>query len=524
MSSQVHSPSLDDPAHTSSEAQEILPPLLRLPNELLEIILAQAYSSPLPPDNPRAPGEDGLVLAHKPLCKQLWPIQEALVYRRMRINSYEQLVALKGALVGTRHLGGVRPGSLVRALVVDTNDCQQWLGPGGADDQEGPGVPEGAARHLAEIFGELGELRSLEVDLRTIGLDDSRSSRVERALLAVIVHDRSTPASLSRLKSLRIASYGKNLDSDPVGEADDLAAWMDQFSRFPNLGELYIDLETERPPSFALPESHARPVLSNLSRLEVRTNFERWVEPLRDVAPRLVDLRICATGYSLRPIIVGLPPSLLRLDIAGDEEREDIDDLLPPLGLLQSLSFNTKCYKTTRLPTSLGNLHDLATLEFDVDAEATDTLLAQLVDAPTRLKCLRQLRVDVFPGGVGPTLLRQQLVLPGASERDGSGLWPGWLAPKWPAGASEAGLRRVIDVARTHGVRVSGWGLLCLGWDAAHERERDVVAVCRGLSTDDWVDARRFRGDEVVDKFLARREREGRRRSLGRELDLVADA
>lgn len=247
---------------------------------------------------------------------------------------------------------------------------------------------------------------------------------------------------------------------------------------------------------------------------------------MSEVAPDLVELKIWATSDSLRRVILGAPPSLLRLFIAsGGNPVESVDDLLPSLILLQSITFDITCYETARLSTSLGQLGHLESVRFAFGCEMSNVLLLALANLRIGRdnKYLRSLIVDVLYAAQGPTLLSKKLVLPDESERDESGLWRGWLAPTWPVGLSEAGLAQAADVARTRGVQLSGLALSSLGWRAKFERERDVVAVCRGVSTGDWSYARRYLedGDERVDAFLARQRREGRRRSLGRELSLL---
>ncbi|GAA5944804.1 hypothetical protein JCM3775_007313 [Rhodotorula graminis] len=524
-SDQLSSP-LADLALSSRVSKKVLCPLLNLPDELIEVVLEYAYGSRFPHDHPHYPFRTGLVLAHKPICRRLWPMQQRILYRRIEIDSYNQLVNIERALVGDRHRDpSERLGSLVRALELSTVNFQDRPSPGGAGDHEaGPGMPELAAKLLATLLGELGRLQSLQVDLKTMfGID--RSTPVEQALLAVVVNDSSTPVKLYGLKSLRISTYGTTLETDLNGATDDLAAWMVQFSRFPDLAYLNIDLETERPPSFNRGASPVRPVLAKLSSLDIYTDFALWHTPLRDVAPNLAEIEIIVRSSSLRPIVRGLPPSLLHLDIEADDDSEVIDDLLPPLFLLQSLSLDGACFTPSRLPTSLAQLRHLESLEFGSTAKLSDILLAQLVQGPTRLEHLRRLQDRVFSVYLplrGPTLLNKQLVLPGESERDESGVWRGWRAPHWPAGLSEGGFVEVVDAARVHGVLIDSRGLLSLGWRAEYERERDLVAVCRGLSTGDWSDARRFCGDECVEAVLSRQRREGRRSSVGRELELVS--
>ncbi|GAA5851363.1 hypothetical protein JCM9279_001117 [Rhodotorula babjevae] len=499
--------------------------LLMLPDEILETILDFAYASALPSDDPHAPTEYGLALAHKPVCRRLRPIQQGLLYRQIKITTYDQLGNIARALTGDHRLDEPRPGTLVRALVLDAWADKAWRGPGGMGDEIGPGVPELAANCLAQLFSELGQLQSLDFSITHDS--HSSSSPVERALLAVLVQDPNTPVNLRGLKSLVLHTNGMAVVEGPEGEADDIAAWMDQFGQFAELTNLDIYLGSAQLSSFIQGESQGGQVLAKLSRLAIDANFARWVKPLRNVAPHLVDLELCATSRSLRPLILGSPPSLRRLSIlSSGEPVESVDDLLPPLFLLQHLTLDIMCYEPARLSNSLGHLQQLESLTFGFGCEVSERLLLALVDGPTRLERLRSLQINVVQASRGPTLLRKELILPDEHERDQSGLWRGWCgwyASAWPAGLSEAGLGHVVDVARGRGIRVSGGAISSLGWRAAFERERDVVAVCRGLSTGDWSFARRFlnNGDERVDAFLARRRREGRRRSLGRELSLL---
>ncbi|GAA5937312.1 hypothetical protein JCM3775_006576 [Rhodotorula graminis] len=521
---QLSSP-LADLALSSRVSKKVLFPLLHLPDELIEVVLEHAYGSQLPHDHPHHPRKTGLVLAHKPICRRLWPMQQRILYGRIEIQSYDELVSFERALVGNRRRDPSEPlGNLVRALGLRTWHFPDWLGQGGAGDHAGPGVPELAASLLSALFTELNRLQSLEVDLQSL-FDSERSSPVEQALLAVVVHDPSTPVQLCGLKSLRISTFGNTLDTDLNGKTDDLTAWLNQFSRFPDLAHLDINLDTEAPPSFISGASPVRPILAQLSSLDINSDFALWNTPLRDVAPNLAKIKITSTSLALRPVVRGLPPSLLHLDISSEHRVcETIDDLLPPLFLLQSLSLNTACFTPIRLPASLGHLRHLESLDFGHSLLPTDGLLSRLVQGPTRLKHLHHLGVDFVANFYhrGPTLLRNKLVLPGESERDESGVRRGWCAPLWPAGLSERGLMDVVDAARKYGVRTDGWAVEALGWRAEYERERDLVAVCRGLSTGDWSDARRFCGDECVEAFLSRQRREGRRSSVGRELDLVS--
>lgn len=522
--SQVHlSSSPLDPALASPVVEPGPFGLLDLPNDVISIVLEHAYGFHPPRDDPFSSWTTGLKLAHKPVCKQLWPFQEALVYRHIEIRTYEQLVKIKAALVGDVGEGDEGLGRLVRALVLDTYEFPSGLDRGVDGDQEGPGMPDYAAYLLAQLLGALGNLLSLKIILCN-DFFPPRNTPVDAALLDVIVQDRASPVKLPHLQSLRVWTAGESVDAGVAQEAVDVASWFRQFSQFKNLVTLEMHFDTRQPPSFIQDNSQIRPVLAKLSRLELWIDFGQWLEPLRDVTPRLVDLKIASTSSSRRHFLLGLPSDLLRLDISTDgNDLEPIDDLLPSLFRLEYVRLEDACDSTTRLPTSLGALRHLEILDFGFNAEVSDALLLRLVDGPTRLKPLRHLRIDISGALRGPTLLRKHLVLPGPSERDASGVWAGWTTPHWPAGLSEAGLARVVDVARTHGVEVGGWCIGVLFWRAAYERERDVVAVCRGVSTGDWTDARRFRGDEVVEAFLARRGREGRRSSLGHELELFGE-
>ncbi|GAA5892365.1 hypothetical protein JCM8208_005803 [Rhodotorula glutinis] len=511
MSSQDHLSShlarltLSPPSHGQGPS-----PFLKLPNEIIHIIFDLLRDAERRDRHKRSP-ECG----YKPLCRRLWPMQQRALYRRIEIIHVIGIALLARTVIDQPHLG-----DLVKHLSLGPDYNSEWAMEYSPRYFGDVTRPVHAARHLSRLLGGLGHLEELCVRLSVDG-DEFDINTYEWAILHVLVQDASTPVKLGALRSLYFHVCGIY----PVTEinVDNAALFMVQFSRFPALETIDLSITGGFPDGFFVDNLSAPLVLENLSELSMFANFEHWDLSLDAVAPNLDRLVILTDDVASRSVISRAPTRLRELAVGGSQ-CEAMDDLLPALTLLQSLNIGPSGYDPIRTPSSLHQLDDLEDLAIECGPDLNDELLRGLVKGRHQLAHLRLLLVDLFSYEnpvYGPTLRAKSLVLPADAERDESGLWLGWRAPDWPAGLTEAGLAEVVEMALARGVRVYGSAVRALKWRKVFEGERDLVAVCRGLSMDDWTDARRFLGDERVDAFLSRRRREGRRRSLGRELSLL---
>ncbi|GAA5892404.1 hypothetical protein JCM8208_005813 [Rhodotorula glutinis] len=520
MSSQDHlSSHLARLTLSPSRPEQNLSPILKLPNELLEVILELAYS---PKRHEWYMGPHPLKQSHKPVCRRLWPLQQRLRYRNVEIDSKLRL----GLFARTIVEGPRRFGPLVQHLSVS-------LSPFGRRDLSySPGMfgdesqPDAIIVYLSRFFSTLGRLESLKLSLMC---PEPFDGSLERALLRTVVHNPVGTVELDALRYLEVRARGFTADGD---RPSDVSPWMRHVTRFSGLETLHLYVEGEFPTSFIQVDPQEDPsasmVLENLSVLRLFGNFERWDLSLNLIAPSLDILFVETRNQALSPILRHVPLSVHDLGVMTHHHAgwpEHVDHLLSSLRNLSKLYVSLSCCNAVRLSRSLHGLDHLAHLaiEYGDLADMSDGLVDSLVEGSERLDHLRTLTIHelTLECEYGPTLKSKRCVLPEDDERDGSGLWPGWVAPRWPDGLSEAGLSRAFAVARSRGIDVTLDLESALDWRKAFERERDLVAVCRGLSMDDWTDARRFLGDERIDAFLSRRRREGRRRSLGRELSLL---
>ncbi|GAA5909405.1 hypothetical protein JCM8208_005732 [Rhodotorula glutinis] len=392
---------------SSTEDHENQSPLLRLPDELLEMILEMAYANARPEhpfdDWPEVDADNKLV--HKPLCRRLWVIQQRVRCWCIDLSSYGQLVDLTRTLVDAADsqsepsiaLLVVHLAVRVSERSYDDSDYDH----GWDTDDEGEAiVPAIAANLLSHLFDKLGKLKSLTVDLNS---GPETATPLTRALLGVIVEDSSTPGKLRGLESLQLSSRGKALDENDTG-ADDFAEWMYAFSRFNSLQELYLSFLARHPSALLLDPSRPMPVLGQLSTLSICADTRRWDLPLETLAPNLKELSLSTFGGLSGPILKKAPPGLVILEFSF-VESEAIDDLLPAFHLLQSVTFMSACYDPVRLHSTLSQLEHLEHLGFGPASGADDDFLRGLV---RKLPRLRRLDVDHVDTDRGPALLRER--------------------------------------------------------------------------------------------------------------------
>ncbi|BGP42692.1 hypothetical protein JCM10450v2_006799 [Rhodotorula kratochvilovae] len=432
---------------SSSTATDKPPPLLWLPNELLDVVFRLAYEY--------APSS-------KPICRRLYPIQQKHLYRRVRLDSYEALGSFCFA---------VRTVPVVRKHVVDlelrmegawnyaSNDTHEYTPSIGDEDSDGEG---GASQVVTPL--QLSVLLARLPSLRVLDLQE-----LDDALMKVVFLGKTTPRNLAPLEVLKITTGELYV----VEEHGDEGEWLRQLARLPRLNT--------------------------------------WDGPdLRAIAPHLLHLTLDELHHvpELAPVLRTAPATLRSLilrcepDLSYTVQRISLlDDVLPRFFHLEHLALCEHTFTPIRLLSYLRSLSHLRTLSFDLGALATDELLLDILDGPLRLRHLRGLTLDHVECARGPTMESKRHELP-VGGGDHFHVWPGWRSAVWGPGCSEAGVSEAVRIARRHGVVVDGSALETIGWEKEYGVEKYFALLAWGDRMCDYDEARAVLGDEVVDESL----------------------
>ncbi|BGP42683.1 hypothetical protein JCM10449v2_006695 [Rhodotorula kratochvilovae] len=470
---------------SSSTATDKPPPLLWLPNELLDEIFRLAYQ-----DEP----------VHKPICRRLYPIQQKYLYRRVRLDSYEALgsfcFAVRTVPVVRKHVVelDLRMTGEKNCVSKDGLEHTPSIGDDESDDEDGVSQVV-TTLQLSVLLARLPSLRVLDLQ----ELDD--------ALMKVVFRGKTTPQNLALLEVLKIST--RNLSE--VDEHDDEGAWLRQLAQLSHLKEFHL---RQREFGIVLPSVKLpTPTLPSLTTLViVGSACEEWVQPtLRDLVPNLLHLKLeeleenpqfaeilRSTPVSLRSLILSSAVSLTFQAPA----LAVLDNVLPRFTRIEHLALCEGAFTPNGIVPCLRSLPSLRSLSFGLGTLATDELLLSLVDGPFHLPHLRRLTLDHVECARGPTMKSKGWKFPPEQDALLFHLWQGWVEPVWGPACSEEGIKVAVVAARANGITVDGVAVNAIGFDNAYYSEVTTALLLWGDKTGNDSEARDLMGDDIVDEHI----------------------
>ncbi|GAA5900871.1 hypothetical protein JCM8208_004632 [Rhodotorula glutinis] len=469
---------LDDPTSSSSSPTCHL---LRLPDELLDAVFRTVHFLPYHRRYSSWPAP-----LNSPLSRRLYRVQQPALYRHIIIDRYANLQSLCDTV---RDTPGV--GAHVEELVLNLEDDQPEVDYDEDEDDE---------RERPAVDWQ---------ETSWTNLYDNHVVAVEPATFFRLLEH------LPRLKILRIKHLdGRLLDVIVSPARASTVDWVAHLAHYASLETLNLAQTRRGPP---LPSvSTSVPVLKSLKVLHLSGESVGWsiCPPLGEFAPHLVELYLDDETWDeldFLPALRTAPVGLRRLHLGSGRSalvRPDtfvVDDLLPRFFGLEDLTLGAGTFTSPGLLRALLDLPSLHILAFGHGAPVPDILLEHLVAGPLRPPSLRRIILGHVSCGrdrpVGRTTLHP---FPSQDGRRPPKFRMAlrWRAPRWPSGATEAGLAAMVETARASGIQVDGRAVECVGWEADFACEKRSALLLWGERTGDYVEARRELGHELVEEHL----------------------
>ncbi|BGP42670.1 hypothetical protein JCM10449v2_006682 [Rhodotorula kratochvilovae] len=470
---------------SSSTATGKPPPLLWLPNELLDEIFRLAHE-----DEP----------AHRPICRRLYPIQQKYLYRRVRLDSYEALgsfcFVVRTVPVVRKHVVELELDMYVASNGVSKDGLEHTPSIDDDSADEGDNGQIVTPLQLSILLARLPSLRVLE-------LQD-----LDNALIKVVLLGKTTPRNLALLEVLKVSADVLYVEDEQGSEVQ----WLRQLAQLPQLKEFH--LQQYEMGAFLPVVGLPAPPLQALTTLVIAARaWDMWVEPpLREVAPNLLHLSLqeFEDGPEFTEILHSAPISLRSLTLSshvaltfGGPQRPAIDNVLPLFTHLEHLALCEDTFTPNGILPSLRSLPALHSLAFSLGSHVTDELLLGILDGPLRLAHLRRLTLDYVNCSRGPTMAGKGYCLPPEDEAAEYHMWRGWHSPVWGPDCSEEGLTAAVLAAEANGVVVDGTALDVIGWSEEAGNEMVEALLAWGNETGDYSEATEIFGDDVVQHYFA---------------------
>ncbi|KPV72724.1 uncharacterized protein RHOBADRAFT_46319 [Rhodotorula graminis WP1] len=458
-------------------------PLLRLPYELVDKVFEHVYE-----DNYDRP------LGSMPACRRLAPLQRAYLYRRVAMCSSDEFALFRRTVETTPEVC-----KLVMDLQIFVGDEHDDL----CDpDEYGEALsPEDVAASIIPPSA-IAALLSLLPRIEALQLDGLRSAR-----LAIVLSETASH-SLASIKRLVLQSaWGEPGQTGNEYDADAERPWVGQLVRLSALD--FLSVAQNRTGAPVLPVLRVPLTLPRVTRLTLKGTRvqEPWRGPdLRALVPQLVDLEM-ADFFSpviwFASVLSTAPTGLRKLSMrslqvpVGSGAAHSIHGILPRFDHLEHLVVCDGVLSNglnLRL-ACLRSLEHLRSLRF-VESDAGSLPQA-------RLERLGLSHV-VSRKGV-PVADFDRPKTPSTDRWEHWPMNPGWSAPEYPSGCTEAGLRQAMTAAEARGIVVDGTAIEALEWHAAFEAERRASHLWHGDATGDYRLVRDALGDAVVDEHLVAR-------------------
>ncbi|GAA5836614.1 hypothetical protein JCM9279_000445 [Rhodotorula babjevae] len=412
------------------------PPLLRLPDELLDDIMRHAYEGKDAPSS-------------RPVSRRLWPQQERQLCRRARLVSVNALESFSKLIQ--------RKPSFAR-IVASLDIHMRRL----ESDSDAVAV---ASDQLHRLVHHLQRLQ----DVRVAGV-----SELVDIILTIPV------TSLSKLRRLELEPGTVRSPSGASSMGGE--GWLASLSRLPALEHLKFgsdftfstDLLERREPDF---------VLARLASLHLSTYTfsDLGVLDLVAIMPKLVELEVIdeAEDWWLDRALRAVPVGLRKLAVCASSDDDgrpyhEYCDLVTPRSLsrfshLERLEFGGFVFDGDLFP-SLAALPRLRHLVFRRHAELTHDIILGLATTH-RPPALELVTLDHVANARGPSFLDNGLQWDERARSTNGHALPGWRKPIWPFESFGSDQSAAIKALERAGIAVEGTALGAVGWDRAHATE-----------------------------------------------------
>ncbi|GAA5905079.1 hypothetical protein JCM8208_007677 [Rhodotorula glutinis] len=461
------------------------PPLLRLPNELLDNIIQLVYTE-----------TKYCRLARMPPCHHLLAIQRTYLFRHVELGLYSALASFCRAINSSNGIGE-KVCTLHIDLQGEHNRTPSGPSAGGWRGAAVPGLANAVSPPLVTPADFAALLR------RVPHVDDVFARDLEAPLLRVLL-DEAVSGPLASIRRLVIEGDGPFV---PV-------TWAARLARLPALEDLTLrqyDHAVAVLSNVPLPPTFAS--LKRLSLLADDCVNPTWAGPALDqMAPYVVNLEL-EDWYPVAWFASALataPTELRKLVLKSDGEVADGGAPVPVhAGLarfphLEHLELCAGAFDPSRQTAlhSLLVLVHLRTLVFSYEA-ATDDFLLSLLQHPHHLPHLVRLDLFYTTSCRGRTVEEMGFLEHGDPEHNAHWpMWDGWEPPEYSPGCSGSVRRAVTQAAQARGIVVVGTALEALGWQTAFDAEQRVAVLWYGDETGDYGPARQVLGDDLVDELL----------------------
>ncbi|GAA5896618.1 hypothetical protein JCM8208_004247 [Rhodotorula glutinis] len=444
------------------------PPLLQLPDELLDNIMRHAHEGKDAPSS-------------QPVCRRLRPHQERQLCRRVRLVSDSALLSFSEFIQR-------KPSFAHVVLGLDLHLPHKWAW-------------EAATVAPAFLGGLINKLQQLQ-ELRVVAVGEVIDSIVQ-----------AEATSLLKLRRLELVpSYNPSV-TGTTGKN-----WLERLGRLPALEHVTYDVVTYDAVTYDV-EGHGHPflvifdrraALVGLTSLHLSVpDFSDWpVSDLSTIMPNLVELELSGleSEASVDEVLLAVPVGIRKLVLCPDAEETwynhefDTPSLLVRLVHLERLELGGFEFDDDLLPalTSLPRLRDLV---FRLGACATDELIRDLATVH-RPPSLSRVVFDHVTSTIGPSYLDNGFEWDeDARSTDGHAL-PGWVGPVWPDGCTEAGQCRAMFALEGTGIVVEGTAEDATGYLSCWAAEAMYGTMLMCMEDEDMSEMEKFYGEAFTADWL----------------------
>ncbi|BGO94406.1 hypothetical protein NBRC10512_003779 [Rhodotorula toruloides] len=475
-------------------------PFLRLPVEVIDIILTYAYGPGDPSEHARVP--------YAVFCRHLQPSFARFLYRDAPVRTLRALQLFCATLRRRPDLA-----VHVRILRIDFHD-EYWRGPSRPEPGFLPSFPEDyeiieALKCRRQGHGILSGQDLMQLWLQLSGLRVLILARLPPDLETLLCGTELQ--QLTELEELHIEEWRHEHDHDGV----QLKA---QLARHPRLRKLHFRYMEDMPP---LP-SPGRQDIFNAQISALSITCDQGGCPSPDFAGLFPELRdffaVTATEDDrVSRYIEQLPASVRTIDLRrtdnnlgppedGDPVWDDVLSLLPDFPDLDTLYLPYGTFDKEELVPYLRSSR-IRRIGFDWDCQLSDDTLSQIVRLPQiehiTLNHLREDWYAYYRAGLPP--IKQ----PGILDADWAALqdvgrW-NLCSPQWPDGGTWEGLQAFFAKAEERDVVVDGTALAIKKRYEDWRQEQLAIVVEQGVQRGDWstADESDFSWQEIRD-YMAR--------------------
>ncbi|GAA5908134.1 uncharacterized protein JCM6883_004126 [Sporobolomyces salmoneus] len=424
--------------------------LSRLPPELLGNIFSRL-------------GELDTSLVH-PLSKRLYPFQQATLYRKISLRSYDQLDKLCWTAVNNPHL--LAEHVLDADIDLNFNVERNWepfsMRFFEVDD---PLIP--SSDRIERLFSILDRVESLAIE---------GSSRIA----SIILTPQVAVSSLPKLTTLRLSSSFHGFD-DPFNPS-----FYASLSNYLDLGQLKLQV-CRTPASVKLstkPSPDTTSPLPSLFSLTLNGPLSRSISSVQRLIcsfALILELNLEDTAPTSRiySLLEGLETpeelthlSLQRYEAFGPSPEGSLLTLVDGLSELSSLDVGGTCASVA--PEFFQALHQLPleTLIFSPESDVNLVELGKLIKGRQKHKTLKAIRFDNVGGKIG-SRIRDKTAPAWQPEVYKWGRYDDWFLPSWTDSFTATKLEEFEELAEQEGIEVSGNAFEAITVEEEYQEERE---------------------------------------------------